>query len=74
MANIFMRFPNGVSKALTLSYDDGVQQDIKLAGILDENGIKCTFNIHTGCLTKEGYVFPKGQVHRRMTKKEAVKL
>lgn len=27
---IFMRFPGGKKKALTLSYDDGVEQDIHL--------------------------------------------
>ena len=27
MAEFFMRFPGGVSKALTLSYDDGVEQE-----------------------------------------------
>jgi len=26
MASIFMRFPGGKSKSLTLSYDDGVRQ------------------------------------------------
>lgn len=42
----FMRFPNGKSKALTLSYDDGVWEDKKLVEILNKYGIKCTFNIN----------------------------
>lgn len=48
MANLFMRFPGGKSKALTLSYDDGVEQDARLIDILDKYQIKCTFNINTG--------------------------
>ena len=27
MADLWMRFPGGLAKALTLSYDDGVEQD-----------------------------------------------
>ena len=69
-----MRFPNGAAKALTLSYDDGVEQDIRLMKILDKNGIKCTFNINTGLFAKEGTVYPEGQVHRRMTEKQVVEL
>ena len=29
MAQIFMRFPEGKYKALTFSYDDGVEQDAR---------------------------------------------
>lgn len=42
----FLRFPEGKLKALTLSYDDGVKQDIKLSEILNKYGIKATFNIN----------------------------
>ena len=31
----FMRFKDGKSKAFTLSYDDGVDQDIRFAKILE---------------------------------------
>ena len=40
----FMRFPEGKSKALTLSYDDGSNNDVTLAKILNKYGVKCTFN------------------------------
>ena len=30
MSGLIMRFPKGKAKALTLSYDDGVEQDIRL--------------------------------------------
>lgn len=41
-------FPGGKSRALTLSYDDGVGQDIRLMGILREHGMKATFNLDSG--------------------------
>lgn len=45
MKYMFLRFPNGKAKAVTLSYDDGCQQDIKFSKIISDYGIKCTFNI-----------------------------
>ena len=45
---MYMKLKDGKSKVLTLSYDDGVVQDIRLIGILDKYGIKGTFNINTG--------------------------
>lgn len=74
MANIFLRFPEGRAKALTLSYDDGVEQDIRLIEILNRNGLKGTFNINSGYYSPEDIVFPKGLIHRRMTKKQATGL
>jgi len=35
-------------KFLTLSFDDGVKQDERFIKMLDERGIKCTFNINSG--------------------------
>ncbi|MDD6735437.1 MAG: polysaccharide deacetylase family protein [Clostridiales bacterium] len=45
--DIFMRFPGGVGKALTLSYDDGNDADFTLVDIIDRYGIKCTFNLNS---------------------------
>lgn len=64
---MIMRFPGGLRKALTLSYDDGVEQDIDLIPILDKHGIRATFNISSGLFCPEGRVYPAGQVHRPMT-------
>ena len=61
-----MRFPGGKPKALTLSYDDGVEQDERLIQILDAHGIKATFNLNSGLWAEEGTIWPKGQVHRRL--------
>lgn len=43
----FLRYPNGKSKAVTLSYDDGCNEDKKLAATLDRYGLKCTFNLNS---------------------------
>ena len=64
MLNI--RFPEGKCKALTLSYDDGVEQDERLISILDGAGLRCTFNLNSGCFAPEGFTWPQGQIHRRL--------
>ena len=70
----FMRFPEGKAKALTLSYDDGVEQDIKLMEILDKHGLKCTFNINSGLFAAEDKVYEPGRVHRRMRLSQVIGL
>lgn len=68
---MFMRFPGGLKKALTLSYDDGVEQDSELISILNLYGLKCTFNLNSGCFAPEGTVYPEGTIHRRMPLSQA---
>lgn len=70
MSGMFMRFPGGKAKALTLSYDDGVEQDIRLMGIMGKHGLKGTFNLNSGAFAAEGTVYPAGQIHRRMTESQ----
>ena len=74
MIEMFMRFPGGKDKALTLSYDDGVQTDEKLIRIMKAHGLKGTFNINSGMYAPEGTIHPKGAYHRRMSKNEAIAL
>ena len=69
----FLLFPNGKEKTLTLSYDDGVDTDIRLIELLEKYNIKCTFNLNSGLFTPEGSVRPEGQVSFRLTKSEAEK-
>ncbi len=45
-------------KFVTLSFDDGVRQDIRFIELLDKYGLKCTFNVNSGYL---------GQVHDLLT-------
>ncbi len=43
-----MLFPGGKAKAFTLSYDDGVESDFRLADLMRKNGVKGTFNVNSG--------------------------
>lgn len=74
MPSIFMRYPGGLDRALTLSYDDGVQSDARLIEIMRAHGMKGTFNINTNSFAPEGKVYPAGTVRRRMSKNEAFAL
>lgn len=74
MNNFHLRFPQGKAKALTLSYDDGVEQDEKLIGIMKQNGLKGTFNLNSGRFAAEGFVYPAGQVHRPLSEAKARQL
>lgn len=54
-----------LKKALTLSYDDGVESDKKLLGILNKYNIRCTFNLNSGIQTYENCWNNNGfDVHR----------
>ena len=46
--NIYTAFPGGKHKVLTLSYDDGKIADRRLVSLLNEYGLKGTFNVNTG--------------------------
>lgn len=70
MAQVFMRFPGGKLKALTFSYDDGVEQDVKLIEIFKRYGMRATFNLNSGLYAPENTVYPEGQIHRRMSKSQ----
>ena len=43
----YFRFPGFLSKACTLSYDDGVRDDVKLIEIMRKYGLKGTFNLNS---------------------------
>ena len=70
ISDIFMRFPGGKKKALTLSYDDGKEQDIRMIEIMKQHGIKGTFNLSSGMFPPEGTTFPEGFLHRNMTREQ----
>lgn len=52
--NVYNCFPGGKFKALTMSYDDGVESDIRLIEIFDKYGIKGTFNVNAGLASSVG--------------------
>lgn len=52
----FDRYPGGVMKALTLSYDDGVVHDRRLVEICNRYGLRGTFNLNSGTLGNPGRI------------------
>ena len=69
---LFMRFPEGRTKALTFSYDDGVKQDGRLIEILNAHGMKGTFNINGGCFAPEEQA--DNPEYNRYTRKQAIQI
>ena len=67
-----MRLKEGKTKVLTLSYDDGVVQDIRLIDIMNKHGLKGTFNINSGLYLPEDAVREK--FYGRMKLSEAQRL
>ena len=66
----FMRFPEGKTKAVTLSYDDGPIFDLPMLDILDRYGIKCTFNLNSIRMTEgRADTVPIEEVKSRMLEK-----
>ncbi len=64
-------FPNWRKKAFTMSYDDGVEQDIRLIELMKQYGVKGTFNLNSNCLLEDEYPNPPGAIQRRMGRKMA---
>ena len=60
------------TKAVTLSFDDGVMQDKRLVKILNKYGLKCTFNINSGMLYNECIWNTHGVEVVRMTAQECI--
>ena len=56
-----MRFPDARAKAVTLSYDDGAIDDVRLMQILDKYGLKCTFNLNSGLYAEDDELPPPGK-------------
>ncbi len=74
MYKFLLAFPQGKAKALTLSYDDGVDTDIRLIGLLEKYNIKCTFNISSGLFSEESAVRAEDQIHFRLPESRALTL
>ncbi len=50
----FLAFPEGKQKCVTFSYDDAVIQDLKLAQLFCDYGVKGTFNVNSTLLGQKG--------------------
>ena len=70
MTRKYFMFPGFKYKAVTLSYDDGVRQDKRLISIMQQYGLKGTFNINSGLFSDEQSEVERG----RMTPDEAYAL
>jgi len=68
----YLCFPGGKRKALTFSYDDGVEQDIRLASIFRRHNLKATFNINSGYFSNEDGTNPFKHTHRHLSRSEAL--
>lgn len=66
MKRITNLWPEGNRKALTLSYDDGVCQDIRLVEIFNKYKLKATFNLNSGIQTENNFWMNKGKLIKRM--------
>lgn len=53
-------FYGGKRKAFTLSYDDGVSQDLRLAALFRKYGLKGTFNLNTGLMGRKDWLVQPG--------------
>lgn len=69
---MYMKLKDGKSKVLTLSYDDGVVQDIRLMEIMDRHGVKGTFNINTGLYLPEERVRQKYYGRMKLSEAQAL--
>lgn len=53
MTKIYNCFPNGANKVLTMSYDDGKQEDRRLLEIFNQYKIKGTFHLNYGLMHQD---------------------
>ncbi len=73
MENLNLRFPGGKAKCLTLSYDDGVINDIRMLELWKKKGLKGTLNLNSGCYNDREYDDYTTR-HRTLTKEKALAL
>lgn len=60
MQIVQMVFPGGKSKAFTTSYDDGVKQDKRLLALMNQYGVRGTFNLNFGTLGRNEHAVIDG--------------
>lgn len=66
-------FPGGKTKAFNISYDDGVVQDVRFVKLLNQYGLKGTFNLNSKLLlTGFEWVHECGMTIKRLPESEIV--
>ncbi|WP_342565574.1 polysaccharide deacetylase family protein [Paenibacillus sp. FSL R7-0345] len=68
MKRITKLWPGGKTKAFTLSYDDGVEQDRRLVEIFNKYKLKATFNLNSGIQHEGSFWVDKGHTIKRMNR------
>lgn len=53
LKNVYICFPEGKHKALTMSYDDGRLEDRRLVSIFNQYGVRGTFHVNAGLKSEE---------------------
>lgn len=60
-------YPGGKTKAFNITYDDGVEQDIRFVELLNRYGLKGTFNLNSQLMLQEfAWTHPNGMEVRRL--------
>lgn len=68
-------YPGGKRKAFSLSYDDGVEQDVRLVELLNHYGLRGTFNLNSQLMLEQfAWTHESGMVVRRMPVEQAREL
>ncbi|MBQ3562935.1 MAG: polysaccharide deacetylase family protein [Clostridia bacterium] len=63
MRYMFPRFPGGLAKAVTFSYDDGCPEDVRLANLFTKYGLKGTFNMNVAKNSTNGITIEQVKEH-----------
>jgi len=56
---LYLRYPEFKTRAVTLSFDDGCIDDRQMIEILNKYGIKCTFNLNAGRIEGDSMMVQK---------------
>lgn len=68
-------YPQGKAKAFNVTYDDGILQDVRFVDLLNQYGIKGTFNLNSGLMETEfAWTHESGCVVKRLPKDKALSL
>lgn len=68
-------YPGGKTRAFTVSYDDGVLQDVRLVELLNKYGIVGTFNLNSELMRREfEWTHESGMAVRRLSERDAREL
>lgn len=68
-------YPYGKKKAFNVTYDDGVLQDVRLVTLLNQYGLKGTFNLNSALLENQfAWTHESGCVVKRLSTDSAVSL